>query len=237
MKLVFVDECGDTKFKNYLGICVAIIDSISYGKIKNGFQGILRESKWDETIEFKGSHLFSATSGDTKVDVSARVNIAEKILDLNKAAKNARMYFYYARQDNVKDQRVAYLASLPSFLQKILPRPQKGRGKNILTLSCDYRDDIKPQEIHRIAEPVIKKKGYILFENVTMPKSCFHTVGILFADIVGYLAARLDVISKDVQLFENIPEGELQNKGKVKKLVSSSRLLKKIKNMELYEKK
>lgn len=237
MKLVFVDECSDTKFKKYLGICIAMIDSTNYKKIKNGFQQILREANWEESVEFKGSSLFSATSGDTKIDVPTRVIIAEKILDLNKAEKNARMFFYYAKQDNVQNQRQAYLNSLPSFLQKILLPSKRGRGKDILSISCDYRDDIKPQEMHGILEPVIRKKGYTILESVTMPSSCFNTVGILFADIVGYLASRVDIISNDAELFENIPKEELQNNGKVKKLVSSSRLLEKIKNMKLYQKK
>lgn len=237
MKLIFIDETTDAKYKDYLGLCISIVDSTHYKNIKRGFQKILRDSNWDESIEFKGSHIFSATRGDKKVDIPGRIDIVEKILNLNISAKNARMRFYYAKQNKVKNHKQAYLSSIPSLLHKILPSPSKGRGKDLISLSCDHRSDIKPVEIHRIVEPVLNKKGYTILEHVTMPISCFDTVGILFTDIVCYLASRYDVISHDVELFNNIPKEELLNNGKVKKLISSQKLLKKIKNMNLYEKK
>lgn len=82
--------------------------------------------------------------------------------------------------------------------------------------------------------PVLKKRHYCLFEDVTTPNSNFETVGILYADIVGYLKARIDTISNDSELFENIPKDQLLNNGKIKKLLSSKSLIDGIKNLVKY---
>lgn len=34
MKLAFIDETGDQKFKDYLGVCIAKMDSRSYPLLK-----------------------------------------------------------------------------------------------------------------------------------------------------------------------------------------------------------
>ena len=65
--------------------------------------------------------------------------------------------------------------------------------------------------------------------------SNFDTVGIAYADIVGYHVARIDTISNDSELFDNIPPEMFQENGKIKKLRSSMRIINKIKNLSLYE--
>ena len=44
MKLVFVDETGDRTQKDYLGICVAMVDAMHNGSLRQGFQDILRKA-------------------------------------------------------------------------------------------------------------------------------------------------------------------------------------------------
>ena len=68
-----------------------------------------------------------------------------------------------------------------------------------------------------------------------MVSSNFNTVGILYADMIGYLAARIDTISNDQELFENIPTDQLLNNGKVRKLKTSMALINKIKQLDKYE--
>lgn len=69
MLLAFVDETSDTKFKDYFGLCCATINSSFYRQIKDDFQRILTNGGWNPNIEFKGSYLFSALSGDTSVPI------------------------------------------------------------------------------------------------------------------------------------------------------------------------
>ena len=182
MELIFVDESGDSKFKEYFGLCVAVVNHHHYKTVKSGFQNTLIGSNWDESIEFKGSHLFSAKKGDTSVPIDERIDIAAQILDLNSSDSNARMRFHYARRHDCDDTKQEYLATLPLLIQRALPTPKKGRGKDLVTISCDYRQDITASEIQEVALPTVTERGYTLVEEVTTPMSSFHTVGILYAD-------------------------------------------------------
>lgn len=235
MELIFIDETSDSKFKSYVGLCVAVMNSTHYKKVKTGFQNILRDSQWDESIEFKGAYLFSAKNGDTEVEVSDRVDICEKVIDLNISNKNARFRFYYGSVDNAQDQKQAYLDLLPKLLSKALPKAKKGGGKDVVAINCDYRSDITPSEIFEVAKPVTDAKGYVLYEDIVMPNSNFETVGVLYADIVGFLAARIETISNDSQLFDNIPPEMLEHNGKIKKLKSSTRIIDKVKRIEWHK--
>lgn len=235
MELVFVDETSDDNFKDYFGLSIAIINHVHYKSIKNGFQDILQASSWDCSIEFKGAFLFSASKGDPKVDIDKRVSICEKIIELNTSDKNARMRFFYVSKRGVSDFKAEYLNLLPNLLKKALPKPAKeGSGKDICSVCCDFRSDIKPIEIYTVIQPVLNEKKYTLFENINMSTSGFQTVGILYADIVGYLAARIETISSDIELFENITPEMIRTNGKLKKLQSSDTIIKRIKRLEWY---
>ena len=109
MEFLYVDESGDSKFTSYFGLCVAAVNAVHYRTIKQEFQNLLRESAWDETIEFKGSHLFSASKGDTAVSIENRVTIAEQLLDLNAAEKNTRFRFHYAGRHDCSSHKDEYL--------------------------------------------------------------------------------------------------------------------------------
>ena len=236
MLLVFVDETSDSKFKDYFGLSIAVINHAHYKTIKDGFQQVLKESDWDESIEFKESYLFSANKGDTNVGIDERIDIANKVIDLNIAKKNARMRFFYLRHKAAKKrQGEEYLKVMPLLLKKALSPATKGSGKDIIAIHCDYRNDITATQIHHAVEPVVKAKKYSLLEEVQMVSSNFNTVGILYADMIGYLAARIDTISNDQELFENIPTDQLLNNGKVRKLKTSMALINKIKQLDKYE--
>jgi hypothetical protein len=234
MLLAFVDETSDTKFKDYFGLCCATINSSFYRQIKDDFQRILISGGWNPEIEFKGSYLFSALSGDTNVSIEKRIEITSAILALNTAKQNARMKFTYLKKPSI-NQKEAYLNYLPILLEKALPKAQKRAGKDILALHCDRRDDISPREIYNAVIQVIEKRGYTLLEDIVVSRSNFHTVGILYADIVGYLYARVDTIANDSDLFQNVPPEQWENNGKIKKLKSSTKLLGLIKKFDRYE--
>ncbi len=234
MLLAFVDETSDTKFKDYFGLCCATINSSYYRQIKDDFHKVLIESGWNPEIEFKGSYLFSALSGDKNVSIEKRIEITSSILALNTAKQNARMKFTYIKKTS-ENQKEAYLKYLPILLEKALPKAQKGGGKDILSLNCDRRDDIFSKEIYDVVNPVIHEKGYTLLEDIVISRSGFHTVGVLYADIVGYLYARVDTIANDSELFQNIPPEQWENNGKIKKLKSSTNLLGLIKKFDRYE--
>jgi hypothetical protein len=235
MIFVFVDETSDNKYKDYFGISVAVINSSHYHPIKKNFHSILNKSTWNSEIEFKGSFLFSSKKGDPNVSIDERIDICSNLLQLNKSKINARMKFYYVVKHGCTDQKADYLKYLPKLLDKALSKAQKGNGKNLISIQCDYRDDIKPEEIRKSVQSCIQEKGYELFEDIVISDSCFHTVGILYADIVGYLFARKDIISNDSDLFSNLTEEEIQTNGKILKLKSSNKLLNLIKEFKAFE--
>jgi len=233
MILLFVDETSDAKFKDYFGLSIAVINSNFYQILKSDFHKILSDSGWEINIEFKGSYLFSANSGCKNIPVDMRVEIASKILELNKSKINSRIKFAYFHK-NSQDHRKDYLEYLPVLLDKILPAAQKAGDKDIIAVYCDRRSDMKPIEIQNVIQPVLNKRKYTLLENVVMTDSNFNTIGILYADLVGYLSARIDTIKNDIELFENIPPDQLENNGKIKKLRSSQNLINAIKSIKAY---
>lgn len=234
MILVFIDETSDTKFKDYLGLSCAVVKQNYYRQIKVGFQKILINGGWNPSVEFKGSYLFSASKGCTDIPVEKRVEMAEDIIDLNIANKNARMKFAYFKT-NSADGKSEYLAYLPTLIYKVLPKPDKGQGKDLVSVFCDYRNDISVDEIRTSISPAIIQRGYTLYEDVVQVASNFETVGIAYADIVGYLMARIDTISNDSELFENIPQENFEQNGKIKKLKSSIQIMNKVKQLTIYE--
>ncbi len=236
MICLFADETGDSKFKDYFGISCTAVKHNFYEKIKKDFQSILLKYGWDPFVEFKGSCLFSASKGCKDVSIEQRVKIAEEIINLNIANKNARMKFAYFSKNKSSDQKADYLRFLPKVIERVLKsyRKSTGQGKSLISLYCDRRTDISITDIRSLTKPVIEKNGYFLFEDVSMVDSNFETVGILCADIVGYLMARIQNISNDSELFENVSPEMLQNNGKIRKLISSEKLINKIKSLTVY---
>lgn len=232
MQFLFVDESGDAKFDGYFGLCVAAINSAHYKTAKAGFHAILRQHGWKESIEFKGSHLFSATKGDPHISIDQRIEIAGAVLDLNKSERNARMRFHYGSRTDCEEQKAAYLATLPKLICKALPKIHKKNGKDLVMVSCDERSDTSAAEIQAVILPAIASRGYTLIEEVTTARSSFHTVGILYADLVSYLSARIETISTDAELFDGVAPELLEQNGKVKKLRSSTDLISRVKRLD-----
>jgi len=235
MRLVFIDECGDKTKPEYLGFCIATVDSRFYPLLKRQAHAVLKQINWDPKVEFKGSFLFSASKGCVTVSVEDRVKAAGALLDLNVSDKNSRMSFSYGRLDSL-NHGDDYLTNLPSLLDHALPRAPKGAGKDLIAITCDERSDVPCTKLHSVLDSVVRQKGYVLLESVVTAKSSYDTIGLMFADVVGYLVARIDNIKVDADLFETLPSVKDLKNGKLKKLRSSTDLIKKVKRLTLYYK-
>jgi hypothetical protein len=234
MWLAFVDETSDTKYKDYFGLSVALVNATFYPNIKREAQHILIEGGWDPNIEFKGSFLFSASKGCASVPVNKRIELASDLLELNASNKNRRMKFYYVKMTS-GNHKEDYLKYLPLLLKKGLPKASPKSGKDLFCLTCDKRADIQASEVHNAIRSIVNQRGYVIFEEVSMATSGFNTVGLLYADIVGYLMSRIDNISRDADLFDSIPQECFETDGRVKKLKSSASLISKINRLSLFE--
>ena len=133
-----------------------------------------------------------------------------------------------------KNHAEDYLKLLPELLYKTLPKASKGAGKNLISIICDDRSDIKNDDLNDYLIPVIIEKNYLLFERIFQCKSTFDTIGLMYADLVGYLAGRIETIENDSQLFEGLAPEPFRRNGKIRKLQSSQELISKIKNLILY---
>jgi len=233
MKLVFIDETSDDKFKDYFGLCMSLIDHTHYAILKEEFRKILNKSKWNVDIEFKGQYLFSAKSGDINVPIDERIEICKKIIDLTASKRNSRAKFFYTSKRDIQNQKEEYLRSIPLLLSKALPKAPTGPGKNIIAMNFDSRKDVDYKEIRQVACPVLRDKGYVLFEDIVLRESCYETIGILYTDIIAYLVARVETIGNDSELFASIPPEELENNGKFRKLKSSTELIERVKSFEI----
>ena len=73
-------------------------------------------------------------------------------------------------------------------------------------------------KVQKLKEKLLTEKGYKLFENIVISRSNFETVGILYADLVGYLFGRIDNIAKDIDLFESLSAEQIEANQRLKKL-------------------
>lgn len=233
MKIVFVDETSDSARKDYHGICCALVDSYAYKAIKEEAQDILKKSGWDTDIEFKGSMLFSASTGDTRIPIEKRVEIASSLIKLNTSTKNSRIKFAYC--DFVSRTPIkSYLECLPPLLERLLPKAPPGPGKDILALYCDEHSGLSQDAIRIAIKPVLNKKGFTLLEDVVLARSNFETIGVMYADLVAYLFGRREIISKDKAL-PALTADQRKTDGRVRKLESSKELLSLVKDLKAYE--
>ena len=232
---IFVDETSDSKYKEYFGLCCTAVHHSFYPQIKRETQQILKDGGWNFDVEFKGSYLFSASKGCIEVDIDKRIELAEKILELTTAPKNTRMKLSYFRKSST-DHKKDYLEYLPYLIRDILKKYSFSRkqGKNLVSISCDYRSDISIRELRAAILPAVEDKKYELFEDIIQVNSTCDTIGVLFSDIIGYLMSRIETITKDIDLFENLTPEQIEKSGKLKKLESSWYLIDKIKKMTIY---
>lgn len=234
MKLVFFDETSDSKIKQYFGLCFVICDSYSYRVLKDGVQKILIDSGWDPVFEFKGETLFSLSKGDTSVLITDRIKIATDILSLNVSVRHARLDVAYFHKESVKSFPSEYLKYLPILLNKVLTKAPRGPGKNLLSFHYDRYDAVDVDALREAVKSVISRKGYALFEDIIPSNSNSETIGIMYADLIGYLYGRIATISQDAEVFGLSPL-QLETDTRYRKLKSSTELIRVIKKLKIYE--
>lgn len=232
MKLLFADETGDNKFKDYFGVCVAVIDSSKYSLIKKNFNETLKRYGWDPSIELKGAHLFSESKGDPSVDVPTRIDMTYNLLRLNVSKKNARMsFFYVATRTDPGQTNDVYLDAIESLIRKALKAKRSSSGgKDVVAVTLDQLSGLDKRAVRETVSSVVTDRGFLLFEDVIYAESRMETVGTIYADIVAYLVSRIDVIENDAALFAD--DGTIDpTNGKWRKLQSSRRLIEVVKSM------
>ena len=114
----------------------------------------------------------------------------------------------------------------------MLPKAKKGAGTNLVLVACDERSGINADALNAVIKEAVEARGYVLLERPMQVRSSTDTVGVTFADIVGYLLGRLDTI--DVGKFDELSAEQLETHGDFKKHESARKLVEKIKSLDLY---
>jgi hypothetical protein len=200
MKLIFIDETSDSEKKSFLGVCFCIIDLDFYRGLKEEVSGLLKNSDWDMSKEFKGSYLFSASNGDSKVSVDKRIEIAYELIKKSSGAHNSKLATVFVY--NTKGNNFENYKSLVSFgLEKIIslggfPANQK---KRIASIFIDNRSDIDEvsgnrKELLEMIGSILKEKKIALVEDVEIVRSSLSRPGIIHADLLAYSIGRFVVL-------------------------------------------
>ncbi len=233
MKLIFLDETSDSQNTNYLGVCGAMIDATRYNSIKREFLDQVNEFGWSVNKEFKGSSIFSISQGCPDVSVETRIALAETVLRNCSTDSISRIKFTYASTTAGSDY-LAYLKLVEAVINSLLKgRLEKKLGKDLVSIICDERTDVSQRQLSERLTPIIEKKGCLLLEDIMQIKSSIATVGICYADIVGYLMSRKDNLSENIPFFEGLSEEQSKTNGQYRKFKTSCKLLENVRSISI----
>lgn len=227
MKFLFIDETQDQHNKEYLGICISVMDSSFYYKIYKLTKKILEKYGWDRNTELKGSYIYSISKGCKDVDIERRISLIKELLSENVANTNSRIKFGFIRTKS-KNVKGDYLISLPILIGKILKKANSGAGKNLISIFFDERNDLKETEISEAIKQILIKRGYLLVESVSRVKSSNDSIGIMYTDLVGYLIGRIHNLKEADEL-----NNKTNNYNQIK-FQTSKELIKIVKDLKRY---
>jgi hypothetical protein len=189
MKFIFLDETTGRRGTNLYGVCGVSIDDKHYASLARAITRCFSEANWDPNIEFKGRWLFSATKGDTSVDVDKRIELAATMIRLNVAQKNAKLKIVFT-WNNAGEGAENHLSLTSKLLQALLPAIKPGRKGKPCIVFHDRTDKIPEQDLWASINGTLSSKNYHLVEDVNMIREWKATqIGLCLCDLIAYLAA------------------------------------------------
>ena len=201
MKLVFIDE---TKQGDSFCVSMVIIDSSKYSILKREYLGVLEKYGWNhksDKNEFKGKIVFSAKDPEesSRITVDTRIKICNELLEHTLSSGKSKRMDVSFFSDKVKEGRTwqdIYFDVVPKLIEKKLGKGKIKGGKNCVAIFCDSFDMKRKEEMYqkmrRQIATVLRKRNWIFFEEIFFYKSTNYTLGITYADIIGYLVAKKD---------------------------------------------
>ena len=200
MQLVFIDE---TKIQDIFCISMVIINSAKYALLKREYLSVFENYGWEHNLdnnEFKGNVIFSSTrpKASKNILIETRVEICNEFLKHVIGERNKRMdVIFFANELKGKDRWKVYFDVVPKLLEKKLKKQPKKDGKNCVAIFCDdfgekknYKKDFL--EMRSQIATILKNKELIFFEEIFFCPSTSYTMGITYADIIGFLTAKND---------------------------------------------
>ena len=205
MQLVFIDE---TEQKNTFAISVIVMNSSKYGSFKKKYLNILKKYKWDhkdDRNEFKGTAILGSTKTNSLSPLEKKEMCSELLHIIQSTNKIVRPYIAYhdisKNRTGVYKQEL-YFKSIPLILEKALKKSSAKNSKNVVCIFCDKfsianKNKNEYQKMRKEIASILKLKKLIFFEEIYFSKSTNYTIGISYADLIGYLLLKEKNSEKD----------------------------------------
>lgn len=226
MYLVFIDE---TRFNDMFCVSMVIINSTKYAKLKREYLGVFEKYGWKHDMddsEFKGNVIFSSTKPEVSKDitVSIRIDICNELLEHVVGKKNKRMdvIFFSHKIKEGESQWKTYFDVVPKLLEKKLKKASNMKGgKNCVAIFCDNfeeRGNYKEEflKMRKEIATILKSKNLTFFEEIFFYPSTSYTMGITYADIIGYLTAKDNFGNERIEKKKEAVEKLLANINNIK---------------------
>ena len=225
MKFLFIDE---TEKFGYFGVSVIRMDSSKYGLISNSIYSSLSKRGWDLKEEFKSTHIFSR-SGDSKIDIETRKEIAFDIIKSNISQTNARFDAYFAYCQGEKNTQ-NYKMLLEHILTSIPRQSDRRQDKNLIAVYLDQLDFAdRALKNFILTFGILENRGYTIVEHPCFVTSSNDTYGIILADLIAFISMWYVLNQKTLRNDSSIAE--------VKKMKNEfiSKLLEEIKTITIIQ--
>ena len=235
MKFIFIDE---TEQKNTFAISVIVMDSSKYGSFKKKYLNILKKYKWDhkdDRNEFKGTAILGSTKTNSLSPLEKKEMCSELLHIIQSTNKIVRPYIAYhdisKNKTGVYKQEL-YFKSIPIILEKALKKLSAQNSKNVVCIFCDKfsianKNKNAYQKMREKIAAILKLKNLIFFEEIFFSDSTNYTIGLSYADLVGYLLLK----KKELQELKHVKEIE-RILGKIDKIVEEYDLTEEIKHIK-----
>ena len=209
MKFIFIDE---TEQNNIFAISVIVMDSSRYGSFKKKYLDILKKYSWDhkdDKNEFKGTAILGSTKTNSLSPQGKKDMCYELLNIIQSTNKIVRPYIAYHNlsKDNSQNKIGAYkqrlyFKSIPLILKKALKKSSAKSSKNVVCIFCDEfsianKNKTEYQKMRKEIASILKLKNLIFFEEIYFSKSTNYTIGISYADLIGYLLLKEKNSEKD----------------------------------------
>lgn len=236
MKLVFIDETGNSKQPDFYGICGVCVDEVYYPKLSREIKKCFNDIGWDNSIEFKARYIFSSSKGDNNVSIDKRIDFVDNLIALNIAKRNARLkaVFAYNEAGNTVEN---HLLLVKQVLCKLLPSIAKKHKEQPCIIIADHNDKVPHQKLCETINTTLISRNYCLVEDIfSFNRWQPSQTGLCLCDLIGYLASWVCISKNTDEAQKSLFEAETISATNSDKAETVKRIFGNIKNIDIIKK-
>jgi hypothetical protein len=230
MKFIFLDETTNRRKKDFYGICGISIDEYFYPRIAQDMAQLFKDYGWNLEIEFKGRFLFSISKGDSTVTIDQRIELANQMIDLNVARRNARLKAAFVWNE-ASDTKENHLFLIKRALKQLITSSKKSK---LYIIFADQNDKIILQDLWKVAYDSTLNKDCCLVEDVVVIKDWKPThVGLCLCDLIAYLTSWICLTESPAEAQQSLFEEELISSFDVQKAETVQKIFQNLKQIKI----